>query len=224
MTGVLVWDCSIMASDDGSRRGWDFFVSYTQADRGWAEWIAWVLEEDSYRVLVQAWDFVPGGNWVQGMQAGTRDAARMIAVLSPEYLTSVYGAAEWQAVWAADPTGAERRLLVVRVRECDRPGRLTGVVGVDVLGLDEPDAKAKLRGMVADAVAGRAKPRSAPGFPGPGRAMPREPRFPGLVPRVWKVTARNPRFTGRDEELAELARVLAAGPAVTVQSVHGLGG
>jgi hypothetical protein len=40
----------------------DFFVSYTQADRHWAEWIAWVLEEDGYRVLIQAWDFVPGSN------------------------------------------------------------------------------------------------------------------------------------------------------------------
>ena len=35
---------------------WDFFVSYTQADRAWAEWIAWILEEDHYRVLIQAWD------------------------------------------------------------------------------------------------------------------------------------------------------------------------
>jgi hypothetical protein len=31
------------------------------------------------------------------MQAGARDAARTIAVLSPEYLKSVYGGAEWQA-------------------------------------------------------------------------------------------------------------------------------
>ena len=45
-------------------------LSHTQADQPWAEWIAWVLEEDGHRVLVQAWDFVPGTNWVQGMQAG----------------------------------------------------------------------------------------------------------------------------------------------------------
>ncbi len=23
---------------------WDFFISYTQPDRAWAEWIAWLLE------------------------------------------------------------------------------------------------------------------------------------------------------------------------------------
>lgn len=33
--------------------GWDFFISYTQADRAWAEWIAWALEEDGHRVLIQ---------------------------------------------------------------------------------------------------------------------------------------------------------------------------
>ena len=37
--------------------GSDFFVSYTQSDRAWAEWIAWLLEEDGYRVLIQAWDY-----------------------------------------------------------------------------------------------------------------------------------------------------------------------
>src|SRR6185312_4922076 len=63
-----------MTADENSPGGWDFFISYTQADRAWAEWIAWILEEDGHRVLVQAWDFVPGTNWVQGMQAGTRDA------------------------------------------------------------------------------------------------------------------------------------------------------
>jgi TIR domain-containing protein len=32
----------------------DFFVSYTSADRSWAEWIAWRLEEAGYGVFIQA--------------------------------------------------------------------------------------------------------------------------------------------------------------------------
>src|SRR5690348_16518960 len=47
---------------------WDFFVSYVQADRAWAEWIAWTLETGGYRVLVQAWDFGPGAGWVVDME------------------------------------------------------------------------------------------------------------------------------------------------------------
>ena len=78
-----------MAGGDAGNGGWDFFVSYTQADRRWAEWIAWVLEEHGhYHVLVQAWDFGPGSNWIQEMQTGTRDATRTIAVLSDNYLAS----------------------------------------------------------------------------------------------------------------------------------------
>ena len=157
------------------------------------------------------------------MQAGTRDAARTMAVLSGEYLTSVYGGAEWQAAWAADPQGTGRKLLTVRVTECDRPGLLAQVVGVDLFGQTEATAKARLRAMVSEAIAGRARPEVRPGFPGAGRAMPRAARFPGALPLVWKVPARNPHFTGRGPDLEELGRALAAG-AVTVHSVHGLGG
>ena len=94
-----------MTASLNPRDGWDFFLSYTQADKAWAEWIAWDLEEAGYKVRVQTWDFVPGSNWIQSMQAAVRDADRTIAVLSEAYLQSTYGSAEWQAAWASDPAG-----------------------------------------------------------------------------------------------------------------------
>jgi hypothetical protein len=94
-----------VVAEQSADPAWDFFVSYTQADRAWAEWIAWILEEDGRRVLVQAWDFVPGSNWTQSMQEGVTSAARTIAVLSEAYLQSVYGSAEWLAAWVSDPAG-----------------------------------------------------------------------------------------------------------------------
>src|SRR5580700_899779 len=103
---------------------WDFFVSYTQADRAWAEWIAWQLEEDGYQVLIQAWDMVSGSNWIRSIQDGMQSAARTIAVLSDSYLRSSYGSAEWQRALAADPTATERTLLVVRVTDSERQGLL----------------------------------------------------------------------------------------------------
>ena len=216
-----------MAGGGQHGREWDFFVSYTQADKQWAEWIAWVLEEHGhYQVLVQAWDFVPGSNWIAEMQAGTRDAARTIAVLSGAYLDSHYGSAEWQAAWASDPDGAHRRLLTIRVADCARPGLLAAVAGADLFGLEEAAARDRLLGVVSAAIAGRAKPKTAPGFPGAGRAVPEEPHFPGGMPRTWggKTPPRNPHFTGRDEDLSKLARDLTAGSRVMVQSVHGMGG
>lgn len=210
-----------MSAGDESPQ-WDFFVSYTQADQAWAEWIAWQLEQDRHRVLVQAWDFVGGTNWIARMHDGTRRAARTVAVLSPDYLASQYGSAEWQAAWAANPDGSDRRLLTVRVRECERPGLLAGVVGTDLFGIEEAKARARLRSFIAGALNDRVKPEVAPEFP--GRAITREPRFPGALPQIWKMPARNPNFTGRTEELAELWRRMTTGSPVTVQTVHGMGG
>jgi tetratricopeptide (TPR) repeat protein len=206
-----------------SQPRWDFFVSYTQADRAWAEWIAWVLEEEGHQVLIQAWDFVPGSNWIQGMQAGVTRASRTIAVLSPAYLESEYGTAEWAAAWGSDPAGRQRKLLIIRVKECDRPGLLSGVVSVDLFRTTEAEAQTRLRAMVSSVMLGRAKPDLPPKFPG-SRAMPREPRFPSALPMVWKVPARNPNFTGRGEELVSLAMALASGSTATVQSLRGMGG
>ncbi|MBV1854614.1 FxSxx-COOH system tetratricopeptide repeat protein [Catellatospora tritici] len=203
---------------------WDFFVSYTQADRGWAEWIAWELEEGGHRVLIQAWDIVPGSNWVHEMHVGMSGAARTIAVLSADYLKSVYGSAEWQAAWAADAAGKSRKLLPIRVADCDRPGLLGQVVSVDVFGRPEVEARRVLREAVLGAVTGRLKPVAAPGFPGAGRVMMSQPRFPGGLPPVWNVPARGPNFVGRAEELAELDADLRSGGFVAVSALRGMGG
>ena len=39
-----------------------YFHRHHSADKTWAEWLAWVLEETGYTVIIQAWDFRPGGN------------------------------------------------------------------------------------------------------------------------------------------------------------------
>ena len=77
------------------RGGVDFFVSYTSADRPWAEWIVWELEQARYSTIVQAWDMQPGSNFVVEMHNATRMAARTIMVLSPAFLESPYCTAEW---------------------------------------------------------------------------------------------------------------------------------
>ena len=50
------------------------------------------------------------------MQAGVARAERTIAVLSPAYLDSEYGTAEWEAAWASDPAGRQRKLLPENVQ------------------------------------------------------------------------------------------------------------
>jgi hypothetical protein len=165
-----------MAVDDVA--DWDVFVSYNKADRGWAGWIAWQLEDVGWRVLIQAWDFVPGSNWADVMQEGVRRAKRTLAVMSPAYLDSVYGTAEWEAAWAADPLGQHRKLLTVRVEDCDRPGFLGQVVGIDLFDTTEDEARRRLLDGVRAAVAGRAKPTTPPAFPAGEQAAEPPPPFP----------------------------------------------
>ena len=68
----------------------DFFVSYNKADRSWAEWTAWQLEEEGYTTAIQAWDFRPGSNFVLEMQKAASNAERTIAVLSQDYLDAEF--------------------------------------------------------------------------------------------------------------------------------------
>ena len=213
-----------MAGGGSAAAGWDFFVSYAQADQAWAEWTAWQLEDEGYRVLVQAWDMVAGVNWVHRMHEGVQRAERTVAVLSPAYMSSVYGTAEWQAAWRGDPLGERRGLLVVRIADCIRPGLLASVVGVDVFGVSEAAARQVLRTAVQQAVRGRAKPEGEPAFPAEGRTVPVRPRFPGALPAVWNVPVRNPNFTGRSSELERIQTGLVNSATMTVQALHGMGG
>ena len=80
----------------------DFFISYNKADRLWATGIRAWLEDVNYSVVMQDGDFVAGSNFVLEMDAATKTAKRLIAILSPYYLTSEFTAPEWAAMFALD--------------------------------------------------------------------------------------------------------------------------
>jgi len=184
----------------GSARA-DFFVSYTQADRAWAEWIGWQLEQAGYTVIMQAWDFLPGTDWVHQMHTAVQRAERTLAVLSPAYLeSSEFGEAEWRAAFAADPSGEGRRLIPVRVLECHPEGLLKTRVYVDLAGRDEQDAAAALLRGVGEHTG---RPGSKPAFPGGRAAVAADrPRFPGTLPAVLQARdAGMARPTGVDEHM-----------------------
>src|SRR5689334_1144938 len=106
----------------------DFFISYTQADAAWAEWIAAELEQAGYSTVLQAWDFRPGANFVSEMHRALRIADRTIPVFSPSYFQSRYGEMEWTAALRVDA------LIPVRVRDCQPEGLLGPIVYIDLVG------------------------------------------------------------------------------------------
>jgi len=185
------------------RGGRDFFISYTQVNRPWAEWIAVQLEAAGYSTVLQAWDFRPGQDFLHEMQQATTSAGRTIAVLSPAYFGSKFSEAEWRATFVKDPTGELGLLLPVRVQECTPPGLLASRVYIDLADTDEDEAQRRL---LAGVDQSGARPTTAP-FPGTAGRMK---RFPGQGPAVSNLPARNRHFSGREELLKDLHASLQA--------------
>jgi hypothetical protein len=121
----------------------DFFVSYTGADRAWAEWVAWQLEQAGYSVIVQAWDFEPGDNFVARMRDALEQADRTLALVSAAYLASPYCTDEWTGAFLHDPDG-RNRLLQVRIESCELPRLLRAELYIDLVRLPREQAKARL--------------------------------------------------------------------------------
>jgi TIR domain len=141
----------------------DFFISYTHADRPWAEWIAWQLEDAGYRTAVQAWDSLPGDDFLSWMDRAIRSAKHVLVVLSPAYVEATsFTNPEWTAALGRDPTGERGVLVPVRVADFTPDGLLRTRVWVDLVGKDENAARAEL---LEGARRHRRKPTIKPVFP-----------------------------------------------------------
>jgi tetratricopeptide (TPR) repeat protein len=182
----------------------DFFISYTSRDVAWAEWIAWQLESVGRRVVVQAWDFRPGSDFVHKMDQAVRDADRLIIVLSPAYVQSEFAEAEWRPFFTRDRSGERGTIVQVRVGDIAPSGVLESRVYVDLFDITDAAAAREilLKGIEFES----ARPTQQPAFPpAVGQTHRRsEPRIPSVQPRICNTPHRNPQFIGRQEMLASL--------------------
>lgn len=144
----------------------DFFVSYTGKDKEWAEWVASVLLSKSFSVVLQAWDFRPGSDFIQEMQRATTESKRTLLILSPDYLNSAFAAPEWGAAFVDDPQGFKRKLLPVMVRDCEPKGLLKPIVYIRLVGLNEAAARSTLVEGISET---SIQPSQPPKFPGAQR-------------------------------------------------------
>ena len=128
----------------------DFFISFNSADRSRAEWIAHHLRSAGFSVFYQHADWRAGHSFIIKMHEAISLADRVIAVLSQNYLNSAYTQLEWTAALAKDPTGAERRLILIRVGPCELTGLLRPLVFVDLVGLPDDQARKVLLEAIVD--------------------------------------------------------------------------
>lgn len=197
----------------------DFFISYNKADKSWAEWVAWKLEENGYSVTIQAWDFQPGNSFVVCMDTALKESKALISILSPDYIESGPCQAEWTSVFSEDFTGKQRKIIPILVRKTTISGLLETRIYINLIGLDEKAAKESLLKGVSDE---RGKPSHPPYFPGMETTQKRH-RFPGTLPGIWNVPfLRNNNFTGRISVFQEIETSLD--PQVSSPHIHAIHG
>src|SRR4051812_8700572 len=202
-----------------SGRGTDFFISHAGRDTGWAEWLAWQLQQAGYTVELDVWDWTPGEDFVARMQQALQSADRLLAVCSQAYFASAFGGAELRAAFVSQAK-AEGRIVPVLIEPVILPALYAPLISLDLTGLDEAAAAARLLARLSSG-----RPTGPPPFPREEAPSGDRPGFAGVLPAVWRVPPRNPRFTGRDGMLTELRRRLRADEAtLVVQALYGLGG
>lgn len=185
------------------------FISRAGADADFAAVIGAMLEAEGYSVILQQWDFA-NRNFMERMHAALAQGARVIALLSPEYLSSDHCQAEWQNAIASDPLNTKSRLILLRVAECEPPGLLSGLAYWDLVPVR--DNRALLQEIVLGALR---EDRPVATTSGPYWRAPRAIVDGEAIRPV-------PGFSGREQELAAISESLVGNECVAV--VHGLGG
>lgn len=143
------------ALEDG-HEPFEYLISYVEADKEWATWVASVLHSSERTVRLHAWDAVPGTNLVVWINTQMRLAHRTIAICSAAYFSSPRMPGEWAG--AAD----SGKLIPIRVEECEPLGTLSVLVFCDLYDVSEEVAVQRLR-----EATGIAKTRRvSSGFPG----------------------------------------------------------
>lgn len=209
----------------------DFFISYTKADKEWAEWIAWVLEAGGYTTIFQDRDFQPGDNFILKMHSAAQECERTVIVLSAAYQCSHFGEMEWAAALAQ-----KKKLFPVRIEEIEPTGLLKNIVYLDLVGTNGETAQRlllsrlkgeRMRSPVEPSYPADPIPRLPIGVSSiPAEKIPE----PGPLPQGSRMPfAVNPLFVGRQDDLRTLARQLKAGETsaigqVEIAGVTGLGG
>jgi len=136
------------------------FISYTGADEEWAVRAAVELEKAGLSVRLQAWDLLPGQNFVAWMSAQIAAARWTVALYSRAYFASRWCITEWTA--ALD----RGTLLPFRLEEVAPPEALRTLTWVDLFGCPLATAQRRLLDAIDAARTGRAKPPTTPTFPG----------------------------------------------------------
>jgi hypothetical protein len=111
---------------------YDVFISYSHADEPWVrgEFLP-ELQKASLKVAIDILDFPIGKPSVQNMVAAIQEARHIVAVLTPDWVTSDWAGFEGYLVTTADPNGKHGRLLPLMLKPCKPPPHIAFLTYAD---------------------------------------------------------------------------------------------
>ena len=116
---------------------YDLFISYTEADRIWAEQLYRRLMSAGVNVFF-AHETIKDTENITLRVMDALDASRKVAVvMSKDYFDNPWPRSELAAVIASDPENRERRLIPLKRRECKVPSLLVNAKVIDFLNDDD---------------------------------------------------------------------------------------
>jgi len=170
-----------------------------------------VLQADGYEVIVQQQDFA-NKNFLNEMHEALASGARVVGLLSAEYLTNKNCRAEWVNALYGDPLNESGRLILLRVAECVPTGLLSGIAYWDLFPIRDN------RALVADVVRRAVKEGGRRELTPIAGQYWRAPRTIVDADAVRETAS----FTGRKAELDAVDAALWNGRGAA--AIHGLGG
>lgn len=145
----------------------DVYISHSPDDEEWVDgWLLPRLEAAGLRVYVHYRDAQPGASRQSNIERGMKGSRRTVAVVTPAWLASEWNLFEDTLVRSLDPAALRRRLIPLKLKECELPESLAALESIDLTaerrweqGID------RLRRDLEDIVPAPAPWRQDPGAP-----------------------------------------------------------
>jgi tetratricopeptide (TPR) repeat protein len=190
----------------------DFFISFNSADLAHAEAIDAALKAAGFSTFYHPTDLLVGGRIAQWMDQALMNARQMLALYSPDYVSSgaVYSEAERYAQFWQDPKGEKRKIIPVVLKAAQFTPLFAGIKRIDVEGKAPKEAAAAVVAELRSAVEKERRNFWRGGLP---------------QPKIFNVAYRpNPNFTGRFDALESLQHSVRTGSNAAITAVAGMGG
>src|SRR5882724_13358085 len=120
----------------------DYFISRRGTHAAVAQEVAQALKSVGVTSFSQDYDIATGENFVGKIHDALERCEHFIALLTSDYDSAPYTRMEWTSFIPVHvESGEKRRLIVIRLENCQPLGLLRGIVYADLVGVTDPQER-----------------------------------------------------------------------------------